>query len=53
MSTQIRVQTQESLINTSQIVFLDLADNQPISADYQFKDIQSFKNTKGMSLINL
>ena len=47
MSTQIRVQTQESLINTSQIVFLDLADNQPISADYQFKDIQSFKNTKG------
>jgi len=43
METQIRVIGQED----AKIIFLDLADSQPITANYQFKDIQDAKANKG------
>ena len=43
MATQIRVKAQDD----GQIVYLDLEGDQPITATFQFKDIQDFKNTKG------
>ena len=42
MGTQIRVVSQDN-----NIVFLDLEGDQPITANYQFKDIQDFKSNKG------
>ena len=44
MATQIRVETQ----NDGAVVFLDLSEDQPITANYQFKDIQDFKANKGL-----
>ena len=43
MATQIRVVAQDD----GRVVYLDLEDSQPITANYQFKDIQDFKSTKG------
>jgi len=52
MATQIRVTTQEDSVNDSRVVFLDLSDSQPMTANYQFKDIQDFKNNKGNHTFN-
>ena len=48
MATQIRVVSQDD----GRIVYLDLEDDQPITANFQFKDIQSFKDTKGSHTFN-
>ncbi len=48
MATQIRVVSQDD----GRIVFLDLAESQPLTANYQFKDIQDFKSTKGDHTFN-
>jgi len=48
MATQIRVETQDA----SRIVYLDLSESQPMTANYQFKDIQDFKNNKGNHTFN-
>ena len=47
MNTQIRVITQDN-----NVVYLDLENDQPITANYQFKDIQDFKSTKGNHTYN-
>ena len=52
MATQIRVTTQEDSVNDSRVVYLDLSDSQPITANYQFKDIQDFKSNKGNHTFN-
>jgi len=52
MATQIRVTTQEDSVNASRVVYLDLSDSQPMTANYQFKDIQDFKSTKGNHTFN-
>ena len=48
MATQIRVINQ----NDSSIVYLDLSDSQPLTANFQFKDIQDFKSVKGNHTFN-
>ncbi len=48
MATQIRVTTQDD----SRVVYLDLSDSQPMTANYQFKDIQDFKSNKGNHTFN-
>ena len=48
MATQIRVETQDD----SRVVYLDLAESQPMTANYQFKDIQDFKSNKGNHTFN-
>ena len=48
MATQIRVTTQDG----SSIVYLDLSEAQPLTANFQFKDIQDFKSTKGNHTFN-
>ena len=48
MATQIRVQTQDG----TRIVYLDLSDDQPMTANFQFKDIQDFKSNKGNHTFN-
>ena len=48
MATQIRVETQDD----SRVVYLDLSDSQPMTANYQFKDIQDFKSNKGNHTFN-
>lgn len=45
MATQIKVTAQTS--GGDYILFLDLGDNQPLTANYQFKDIQDVKANKG------
>ena len=52
MATQIRVTTQEDSVNDSRVVYLDLSDSQPMTANYQFKDIQDFKSNKGNHTFN-
>lgn len=51
MATQIKVIV-ENNINDSIVLFLDLADNQPLTANYQFKDIQDIKANKGNHTFN-
>ena len=48
MATQIRVISQDD----GRVVYLDLEDDQPITANFQFKDIQTFKDTKGSHTFN-
>ena len=48
MATQIRVINQ----NDSSIVYLDLSDSQPLTANFQFKDILDFKSVKGNHTFN-
>jgi len=48
MATQIRVETQDD----SRVVYLDLSGDQPMTANYQFKDIQDFKSNKGNHTFN-
>jgi len=48
MATQIRVKTQDD----SMVVYLDLSDDQPMTSNFQFKDIQSFDKNKGNHTYN-
>ena len=48
MATQIRVVTQDG----EMIVLLDLSEEQPITANYQFKDIQDLGKNKGNHTYN-
>lgn len=48
MATQIRVKTQDD----TRIVYLDLSSDQPMTANYQFKDIQKFDSNKGNHTYN-
>lgn len=48
MATQIRVKTQDD----GRVVYLELSEDQPINANFQFKDIQDFKSNKGSHTFN-
>jgi len=48
MATQIRVKTQDD----SLLVFLDISKDQPMTANFQFKDIQDVKSNKGNHTFN-
>ena len=48
MATQIRVKTQDD----SRVVYLDVSEDQPMTANFQFKDIQSFDKNKGNHTYN-
>ena len=48
MATQIRVKTQDD----TRVVFLDVPDSQPMTANFQFKDIQSIDKNKGNHTYN-
>jgi|TARA_R100000081_G_C4820351_1_gene179340 hypothetical protein len=56
MATTIKAQVQYSSTSSptyeTDFVILELSDDQPVNANYQFKDIQDFSNNKGSHTYN-
>ncbi|QDP56712.1 MAG: hypothetical protein Unbinned3205contig1001_47 [Prokaryotic dsDNA virus sp.] len=47
MATQLRLIGQTAKNQAPKILYIDLSDDQPITANFQFKDVQDFSTNKG------